>query len=326
MQTGCLFSLREDVSVAVAEMAAWEMAGGRREVGEWRNCEGEEQVNSSELCSPLALVTMLGYGGGGVAWRDEALRLEATSRPMAAAAITGVEVAPGLMREVATLGDVANWDWRVATPAGGVCERRRPWMPMAAAAVNGWMACAVGLIPARWVGRGRAVSGRTDEVVMVGVTCAGKSNCGVPGVWMGEVVGRIPVMPMRAAPLVLLGGGMEGLPGRACMCKQENTHIKLHTCIYTYVTASVCMCVSYLHLYVLKTYRHTVEIYMYLHMYGIHFVPEISTVFSSSFRLQCMPQSPKIPGFFFFFCGSYGACTCTCSSAKITGYTVVIGS
>lgn len=75
-------------------------------MGEWRNCEGEEQVNSSELCS-LVLDVMLGYGGGGVAWRDGAPRLEAMSRPTAAA-ITGVEVAPGLMREVATVGDAAN--------------------------------------------------------------------------------------------------------------------------------------------------------------------------------------------------------------------------
>lgn len=33
---------------------------GRNEVGEWRNCEGEEQENSSEVCSPPEDVCIMG--------------------------------------------------------------------------------------------------------------------------------------------------------------------------------------------------------------------------------------------------------------------------
>ena len=42
-------------------MAAKDVIGRRREVGEWRNWEGEEQVNSSELCSA---VEAIGVGVG----------------------------------------------------------------------------------------------------------------------------------------------------------------------------------------------------------------------------------------------------------------------
>ncbi len=68
-QIGCLFSFTDEgeASVVEVEMAACAVVttGGRREVGEWRNCDGEEQVKSSELCSVEPTDKGVGYGGGG---------------------------------------------------------------------------------------------------------------------------------------------------------------------------------------------------------------------------------------------------------------------